>query len=331
MHDFETTIDRIRREQDPSSRGRVEQFIVEVVRSLPNLTTKQAASLSIQLLEALQFADSSGNTSTSSPIMQARGFNALAEMTADLEVRSDAEWHSFGFHPVETAHPLMVAIPQIEIFYLRSDVASEDPEAAVPDFQENQAMWRNRLGTATEEHLIYKEFTGPGDAERAVRMLGNLWKIGVVVTRNTKSKLGFCDVINTPEGGEKPFPLMDEQNCWYHIQISESLGENQVPEIIRCVAEIFTGYHPQFWEADSVPSGKLRIQESEAATYIALSRLGLPDRTGNTAWSNSYISTHPLSPAFRWDVVLEASHQLENLLRGDTVAVTAAPEEKPGE
>lgn len=329
MHDFETTIDRIRREQDPSSRGRVEQFIVEVVRSLPNLTTKQAASLSIQLLEALQFADSSGSTSTSSPIMQSRGFNALAEMTADLEVRSDSEWRSFGFHPVETAHPLMVAIPQIEIFYLRSDVTPEDPAARAPDFRENQAMWRNRLGSATEQNLIYKEFTGPGNAARAVQMLGNLWKIGIVVTRNTKSKLGFCDVVNTPEAGEKPFPLMSERNCWYHIQISEELGENQVAEIIRCVAEIFCGYHPQLWENNPVRSGKLRIQESEAATYIALARLGLPDRTGNTAWSNSYISTHPLSPAFRWDVVLEASHQVENLMRGDSVAVTAVDQSTP--
>ncbi|NMB22705.1 MAG: hypothetical protein GX983_05015 [Corynebacterium sp.] len=330
MHAFETTIDRIRREQDPSSRGRVEQFIVEVVRSLPNLTTKQAASLSIQLLEALQFADSSGSPSTSSPVMQAQDFNALAEMATDLEVRSDSEWRSFGFHPSESAHPLMVAIPQIEIFYLRSDVASEDPEATAPDFQENQALWRNRLGSATEDTLIYKEFTGPGNAERAIQMLGNLWKNGIVVTRNTRSKLGFCDVVNTPEAGDKPFPLMDEKTCWYHIQISEELGENQVPEIIRCVAEIFTGYHPQFWAGDPVPSGKLRIQESEAATYIALARLGLPDRTGNTAWSNSYISTHPLSPAFRWDVVLEASHQVENLLRGDTVAVTAFGDESAG-
>lgn len=329
MHDFETTMDRIRRENDPASRGRVEQFIVEVVRSLPNLTTKQAASLSIQLLDALQFADSSGSPSTSSPVIQAHDFSALAEMTADLEVRSDSEWSSFGFHPVETAHPLMVAIPEMEIFYLRSDVASDDPTAATPDFQENQALWRNRLGSSTEKNLIYKEFTGPGNAERAVQMLGNLWKIGVVVTRNTKSKLGFCDVVTTPNGGDEPFPLMSEHNCWYHIQISESLGENQVPEIIRCVAEIFCGYHPQVWDADPVASGKLRIQESEAATYIALARLGLPDRTGNTAWSNSYISTHPLSPAFRWDVVLEASHQVENLLRGDTVAVTAVDQSSP--
>lgn len=329
MKDFETTIDRIRREQDPASRGRIEQFIVEIVRSLPNLTTKQAASLSIQLLEALQFADSSGSPSTSSPVTQAGDFNTLAEMATDLEVRSDSEWSSFGFHPTDTAHPLMVAIPQIEIFYLRSDVATENPEITAPDFQENQELWRNRLGSATEENLIYQEFTGPGNAERAVQMLGNLWKNGIVVTRNTKSKLGFCDVVTTPEAGEKPFPLMSEDNCWYHIQISESLGENQVPEIIRCVAEVFCGYHPQVWDSDPVPSGKLRIQESEAATYIALARLGLPERTGNTAWSNSYISSHPLSPAFRWDIVLEASHQVENLLRGDTVAVTAVDQSNP--
>ncbi len=336
MHDFETTIDRIRKENDPAVRGRVEQFIVEIVRNLPNLTTKQAASLSIQLLEALQFADSTGGASTNSPVIQTRGFEALASLVSTLEVRSDAEWRSFGFHPTESAHPLLVAIPHIEIFYRRTDVTASDEtgetegsKVTVPDFHENQTMWRQRLGSATEPNLIYKEFSGPGNAARAVEMLGNLWKIGAVVTRNTESQLGLCASTHMPAHGETPFPLMSEQNCWYHIQVSESLGENQVPEIVRCLAEIFCGYLPQAWEIHPVAAGKLRIQESEAAAYIALARLGLPERTGNTTWTNSYISAHPLSPAFRWDVVFEASHQIENLLRGDTLPVTADSQPKP--
>lgn len=60
MNDFETTIDRISKEQDPAARSRVEQFIVETVRALPNLTTKQGASLAIQLLDAVQLADAAG-------------------------------------------------------------------------------------------------------------------------------------------------------------------------------------------------------------------------------------------------------------------------------
>lgn len=326
MNDFETTIDRITKEQDPAIRGRVQQFIVETVRALPNLTTKQGASLAIQLLETLRFADSAGasrGSSTSAYGAQLPSFDALSTLIADLDVRSDAEWRSFGFQPTEEAHPLLIAIPEIEIFYRHTDVAPTSSESAAPSFHENQAMWRRRIGSVTEPNLIYKEFTGPGRAQRAVEMLGNLWKIGAVVTRDTQSRLGMCTQVYTPVKGEKPIPLMSEKDCWYHIQVSEGIGENQVPEIVRCVAEIFCGYVAQVWTNDPIPAGKLRIQESEAAAYIALARLDLPARTGNTTWSSSYLSAQPLSPAFRWDVVLEASHQIENLLRGDTAPVTA--------
>lgn len=326
MNDFETTIDRISKEQDPEYRSRVEQFIVETVRALPNLTTKQGASLAIQLLDAVQLADTPGSkgvASTSTPRALPASFDALTSLITQLDVRSDAEWRSFGFQPVEAAHPLLIAIPEIEIFYQHTDVEPASDDAIAPDFQENQALWRKRMGSVTEPNLIYKEFSGPGKAQRAVEMLGNLWKIGIVVTRNTESRLGLSRVEYTPTPGEVPVPLLSEKNCWYSIRVSETLGENQVPEIVRCVAEIFCGYLPQMWLNQPIPAGKLRIQESEAAAYIALARLDLSPRTGNTTWTNSYISSRPLSPAFRWDVVLEASHQLENLLRGDTGPVTA--------
>lgn len=334
MNDFETTIDRISKEQDPTSRSRVEQFIVETVRALPNLTTKQGASLAIQLLDALQLADTSGSASgaasgskgvasTSNPCSLPDTFDALTSLIAQLDVRSDSEWRSFGFQPTETAHPLLIAIPEIEIFFQHTDVEASSDGAVAPDFQENQAIWRRRLGSVTEPNLIYKEFSGPGKAQRAVEMLGNLWKIGIVVSRNTESRLGLTRVEYTPTPSEVPVPMMSEKNCWYSIRVSETLGENQLPEIVRCVAEIFCGYLPQMWLKTPIKAGKLRIQESEAAAYIALARLDLSPRTGNTTWTNSYISPRPLSPAFRWDVVLEASHQLENLLRGDTGPVTA--------
>ena len=326
MNDFETTIDRISKEQDPAARSRVEQFIVETVRALPNLTTKQGASLAIQLLDAVQLADTAGTkggASTSNASSLPDTFDALTTLIDKLDVRSDSEWRSFGFQPSETAHPLMIAIPEIEIFYQHTDVEPGSDDAVAPDFQENQDMWRKRLGSVTEPNLIYKEFSGPGKAKRAVEMLGNLWKIGVVVNRNTESRLGLTRVEYTPTPGEVPVPMMSEKNCWYSIRVSETIGENQVPEIVRCLGEIFCGYLPQMWLKEPVKAGKLRIQESEAAAYIAMARLDLSPRTGNTTWTNSYISTRPLSPAFRWDVVLEASHQLENLLRGDTGPVTA--------
>ncbi|OKX80389.1 hypothetical protein [Corynebacterium glutamicum] len=326
MNDFETTIDRISKEQDPAARSRVEQFIVETVRALPNLTTKQGASLAIQLLDAVQLADAAGTkggASTSNASLLPDTFDALTSLIGKLDVRSDSEWRSFGFQPSETAHPLMIAIPELEIFYQHTDVEPGSDDAVAPDFQENQDMWRRRLGSVTEPNLIYKEFSGPGKAQRAVEMLGNLWKIGVVVNRNTESRLGLTRVEYTPTPGEVPVPMMSEKNCWYSIRVSETIGENQVPEIVRCLGEIFCGYLPQMWLKEPVKAGKLRIQESEAAAYIAMARLDLSPRTGNTTWTNSYISTRPLSPAFRWDVVLEASHQLENLLRGDTGPVTA--------
>lgn len=326
MNDFDTTIDRISKERDPIARGRVEQFIVETVRALPNLTTKQGASLAIQLLNAVQLADAPGSKTGSSASGQGElpaTFDELLSLVDSLDVRSDSEWRSFGFKPAETAQPLLIAIPEIEIFYQHTDVEPAAEDAAAPDFHENQEMWRQRLGSVTEPNLIYKEFSGPGQAQRAVEMLGNLWKIGVVVSRDTESRLGLCRVEYTPAAGEIPVPMMTEKNCWYSVRVSETLGENQIPEIVRCVAEIFCGYLPQLWTHQQIPAGKLRIQESEAAAYIALARLDLAARTGNTTWTNSYISTRPLSPAFRWDVVLEASHQLENLLRGDTRPVTA--------
>ncbi|ALC06498.1 hypothetical protein CDES_10615 [Corynebacterium deserti GIMN1.010] len=328
MNDFDTTIDRITKEHDPTSRGRVEQFIVEIVRALPNLTTKQSASLAIQLLDALHMANKTEASKSMArnpraPLDLPATFDGLTELISGLDVRSDSEWHSFGFKPREDAHPLLIAIPEIEIFYQHTDVEPTSDNAVAPNFWENQTMWRRRLGSVTEPNLIYKEFSGPGKAQRAVEMLGNLWKIGVVATKDTESRLGLTSLVYKPVAGEVPVPLMTEQNCWYHIRVSETLGENQVPEIVRCLAEVFCGYIPQVWLKEQIPAGKLRIQESEAAAYIALARLDLSPRTGNTTWTNSYMSTRPLSPAFRWDVVLEASHQVENLLRGDTGPVTA--------
>lgn len=318
MNDFDTTIDRIRQEKDPAVRSGVEQFIVETVRTLSNLTTKQAASLSIQLLATHQFAGSA----PTDPELKTLSFEALSALVADVDVRSDSEWRSFGFRPTATARPLLIAIPRVELCYRHTDVEPANPEATAPDRRENQELWRQRMGTVTEPNPIYTEFAGEGVPERALTMLGNLWKIGVVVTRDTESRLGVCNLVATPVQGETPFPLMSEHDCWYHIQVSPGLGGNQIPEITRCLAEIFCGYLPQLWAATQVPAGKLRIQESEAAAYIALERLGLPARKGNTTWTNSYISHHPLSPAFRWDIVLEASHQIENLLRGDTRPVS---------
>lgn len=325
MNDFDTTIERIRREKDPATRSRVEQFIVETVRTLPDLTTKQAASLSIQLLEAHQFAESTGSGAAvpaTAPELKTLGFEALTALVTELDVRSDSEWRSFGFRPTAAARPLLVAIPHAELFYRHTDVEAATPEAVAPDVRENRELWRQRTGTVTGPNPIYSEFTGAGVSERALMMLGNLWKIGTVVTRDTESRLGVCNLVAAPIPGEVPVPLMSERDCWYHIQVSPGLGENQIPEIVRCLGEIFCGYLPQIWARNPVPAGKLRIQESEAAAYIALERLGLPSRKGSTTWTNSYISTHPLSPAFRWDVVLEASHEIENLLRGDTRPVS---------
>lgn len=328
---FNSVQARIQEEPDPARRARTGQFIMEVIRHLPQLTVSQAASTALQIIDTVE-------------LHRHEDFGAVTQLVQNLQLRPAMEWHAFGYEakseavdivldvPVE--NPGALPVPQNhEVYYLtehttRANRRTDKPNPPIhlPSYRDTASAWRKRLGYATEPNLSYMEF-GAGRPIRRIEMLGNLWKIGAVATweRDWQDASSWCYVEHQPVSGDHPFPMMSELDCWYRLRIHHEVSRDGFAEIARCLGEIFTGYVPQLWQgAADVKAGELLGPESEAAEYIALERLWVPMRGRRTAWYHEYTAGKPMPEEFRWDAVIAAAEQIEDLLRGDTTPVVAA-------
>lgn len=328
---FNSIQERIAEEPDPVRRSRTGQFIVEVIRHMPQLTLSQAASTALQVIETVD-------------LHRYEDFGSLTQMVQQLQVRPEVEWQAFGYEAKPGAVPIVLDTPQenpgtapvppqTEIHYLSTHTTranripdQPNPPIHLPSYRDAATAWRKRLGYATEPNLSYLEF-GAGRPVRRIEMLGNLWKIGAVATweREWQDASSWCYIEHQPTTGDQPFPMMSELDCWYRLRIHHSIGRDGFAEIARCLGEIFTGYVNQVWEgASEVKAGRQCGPESEAAGYIALERLWVPMRSRRTSWYRDYAKGEVMPAEFRWDAVIAAAEQIEDLLRGDTKPVVAA-------
>lgn len=310
---------------DLKQRARTEQFTVELVRAMPHLTVSQAVSAAMQLSESME-------------LPRFEDFGSLVTLVNGLQLRPAFEWELFGYEPVDDALPIRLEVPhepgrnqriRFEDHYLSIHTRRvHHPGTHLCDYRDAVGGWRKRLGYVTEPSLAYAEFTSAAADRkmpmRRVEMLGNLWKIGAVATWETdwEGETSWCYVDRRPGPGESPDPMLNEANAWYRLRIHPDVGRDVIVEITRCLAEIHLGYVEKFWGPAAV-GGSQRGPESEAAAYIALERLWIPQRSRRTDWYHRYVAGEPMPGDFRWDEVFRAAEAIEDLLRGDTTPVTA--------
>lgn len=315
-----------------------QQFTVEFVRALPQFSIPQAVSAAIQLADSLELS-------------RFEDFGALVGMVNGLQLRPADEWEAFGYEPTEQAVPVRLEVPhesaapvpggkqrpdrgrdgriRFADHYLSAHTRrAHQSSVHLSSYRDAVGGWRKRLGYVTEPSLAYAEFTSAAADRkmpmRRVEMLGNLWKIGAVATWETdwEGETSWCYVDQRPVPGESPDPMINESDAWYRLRIHPDVGRDVIVEIARCLAEIHLGYVEKLWGAP-VEGGSQRGPESEAAAYIALERLWIPQRSRRTDWYHRYVAREPMAAEFRWSEVFRAAEAVEDLLRGDTAPVTA--------
>lgn len=309
---------------DLKLRARSDQFTVELVRAMPNLTIPQAASAALQLAEGVDLS-------------RHESFASILRMVSGLQLRPESEWVAFGYAATADAIPIRLEQPRESD---RTRISFEDHYLSIHTERPHKSQvhlsfhndtvngWRRRLGYATEPSLSYAQFAEEEDVRhvpmRRVEMLGNLWKIGAVVTweHEWEGQTSWGYVDNHPSPGEQPSPMLNEWDAWYRIRLHPEVGRDFIAEIARNIAEIYLGYIDKVWGSE-IEAGQLRGPESEAAAYIALERLWIPQRARRTHWFRQYIAGEPMPEGFRWESVLRAAAEVEDLLRGDTLPVTA--------
>lgn len=304
---------------------RTQQFTAEFVRATPQLPVAQAVSAALQLADSLD-------------LPRYEDFGALVGLANSLQLRPAFEWELFGYEPIDGAVPVRLEVPhepgrdqriRFEDHYLSIHMRRVHPPGVhLFDYRDTVGGWRKRLGYTTRPSLDYTEFAEAAANRplpmRRVEMLGNLWKIGAVATWETEreGQTSWSHVGRHPLPGESPHPQMTEHDAWYSIRIHPDIGRDVIVEIARCLAEIYLGYVEKLWEAPEEPGGQCG-PESEAAAYIALERLWIPQRSRRTDWYRRYVAGERMAQEFRWDAVYRAAQQVEDLLRGDTAPVTA--------
>ena len=304
---------------------RTQQFTAELVRATPQLSVAQAVSAALQVADSLD-------------LPRYEDFGALVGLVNSLQLRPAFEWELFGYEPTEKAVPIRLEVPhetgrdpriRFEDHYLSIHTRRVHPPGVhLFDYRDSVAGWRKRLGYVTRPSLDYAEFTEAAANRRVplrrVEMLGNLWKIGAVATweQEREGETSWCHVDQRPLPGESPHPQMTEHDAWYRLRIHPDVGRDVMVEVARCLAEIYLGHVEKLWEEPADADGP-RGPESEAAAYIALERLWVPQRSRRTDWYHRYVAGEPMPAEFRWDAVYRAAQQVEDLLRGDTAPVTA--------
>lgn len=315
--------DMLAAEPDEEKRSRLEQFVFAAVCAWPHHSVLHAAQAAIQLAAPMR-------------IFELQSFAGVKHALTHVDMRSALEWDVLGFHATENALPILLGDPADPLspptlHLLSHDVVPYHPEPSptpIPSRDSQIAQWRRRRGpfhaqpTYVGFHRTFNEDTA--------RMLGNIAQIGALATwENT-----FVDAASWAElrhppviTGDAPPEILTEDNAWYHFRIGKHLGRDAFAEIVLCLGNVFCQHLPQVWQTH-LPTRDLDsttvLIEAEAAGAIAIARLGGPSRRGASFFSDALLNdAHPLPESFRFDIMLHAACQIQDLLGGDTPAVTS--------
>ncbi|QGU08003.1 hypothetical protein COCCU_10420 [Corynebacterium occultum] len=320
---------RLDAEEDPQRRKRLEQFIIEVVRSLPLFPVEQAVEIALQTDQSLD-------------IYSSANLQEVTQKAERMTIRPAGEWKLLGYTPQSGARPIHLEIPRegpvpgpakTEAHYLFQDMHLE-PSAAVLMGRNEQAnallsathTWVRRLQKDFATEQVYRHLD-----ENLVwhcrAKLGNLWKVGAVAAWS--DQLGSASSrqrVNPSAVGRMPMsPQLNRHDAWYTFDINSSLGPDDIfAEICLCLASVLMGYSPQVWRNPYITPlrGPLRLLECEAASYLACGRLGAPHRKASTEFSRLHTDPVLELPAeLDWGRVLRTAAEIEDLLRGDTTPV----------
>ena len=311
--------DMLAAEPDAEKRSRLEQFVFAAVCAWPHSSVLHAAQAAIQLATPMR-------------IFELQSFAGVKHALTHVDMRSALEWDVLGFHTADNALPILLgdahdpfAPPTLHL--LSHDVVPHQP-GPIPSWDSQIAQWRRRRGpfhaqpTYVGFHRTFNEDTA--------RMLGNIAQIGALATwENTLVDAASWAELRHPPviTGDAPPELLTEDNAWYHFRIGKHLGRDAFAEIVLCLGNVFCQHLPQVWQTH-LPARDLDsttvLMEAEAAGAIAIARLGGPSRRGASFFGDALLDdAHPLPESFRFDIVLHAACQIQDLLGGDTPAVTS--------
>ncbi|MGC2865661.1 hypothetical protein ACMG4H_12495 [Corynebacterium glutamicum] len=311
--------DMLAAEPDTEKRSRLEQFVFAAVCAWPHYSVLHATQAAIQLAAPMR-------------IFELQSFAGVKHALTHVDMRSALEWDVLGFHAAENALPILLsdandpfAPPTLHL--LSHDVVPYQP-GPIPSRDSQIAQWRRRRGpfhaqpTYVGFHRTFNEDTA--------RMLGNIAQIGALATwENTLVDAASWAELRHPPviTGDAPPEILTEDNAWYHFRIGKHLGRDAFAEIVLCLGNVFCQHLPQVWQTH-LPARDLDsttvLMEAEAAGAIAIARLGGPSRRGTSFFGDALLDdAHPLPESFRFDIVLHAACQIQDLLGGDTPAVTS--------
>lgn len=310
-------------EPDVEKRSRLEQFVFAAACAWPHYSVFHAAQAAIQLAAPMR-------------IYELQNFAGVKHALTHIDLRSALEWDVLRFHATENALPILLSDPADPLspptLHLLSHDAvpyhSEPSPAPIPSRDSQIAQWRRRRGpfyaqpTYVGFHRTFSEDTA--------RMLGNIAQIGALATweKTLVDAASWAELRHPPViTGDAPPEFLTEDNAWYHFRIGKHLGRDAFAEIVLCLGNVFCHHLPQVWQTH-VPARELDsttvLMEAEAAGAIAIARLGGPSRRGASFFGDALLDdSHALPEAFRFDVVLHAACQIQDLLSGDTPAVTS--------
>lgn len=310
-------------EPDVEKRSRLEQFVFATACAWPHYSVFHAAQAAIQLAAPMR-------------IYELQSFAGVKHALTHIDLRSALEWDVLGFHATENALPILLSDPADPLspptlHLLNHDVVpyhSEPSPTPIPSRDSQIAQWRRRRGpfhaqpTYVGFHRTFNEDTA--------RILGNIAQIGALATweKTLVDAASWAELRHPPViTGDAPPEFLTEDNAWYHFRIGKHLGRDAFAEIVLCLGNVFCQHLPQVWQTH-VPARELDsttvLMEAEAAGAIAIARLGGPSRRGASFFGDALLDdSHALPEAFRFDVVLHAACQIQDLLSGDTPAVTS--------
>ncbi|QDQ19754.1 hypothetical protein [Corynebacterium glutamicum] len=306
-------------EPDTEKRSRLEQFVFAAVCAWPHYSVLHAAQAAIQLAAPMR-------------IFELQSFAGVKHALTHVDMRSALEWDVLGFHAAENTLPILLsdandpfAPPTLHL--LSHDVVPYQP-GPIPSRDSQIAQWRRRRGPFHAQPTyvgFHRTFN-----EDSARMLGNIAQIGALATwENTLVDAASWAELRHPPviTGDAPPEILTEDNAWYHFRIGKHLGRDAFAEIVLCLGNVFCQHLPQVWQTH-LPARDLDsttvLMEAEAAGAIAIARQGGPSRRGASFFGDALLDdAHPLPESFRFDIVLHAACQIQDLLGGDTPAVTS--------
>lgn len=311
--------DMLAAEPDTEKRSRLEQFVFAAVCAWPHYSVLHVAQAAIQLAAPMR-------------IFELQSFAGVKHALTHVDMRSALEWDVLGFHAAENTLPILLsdandpfAPPTLHL--LSHDVVPYQP-GPIPSRDSQIAQWRRRRGPFHAQPTyvgFHRTFN-----EDSARMLGNIAQIGALATwENTLVDAASWAELRHPPviTGDAPPEILTEDNAWYHFRIGKHLGRDAFAEIVLCLGNVFCQHLPQVWQTH-LPARDLDsttvLMEAEAAGAIAIARLGGPSRRGASFFGDALLDdAHPLPESFRFDIVLHAACQIQDLLGGDTPAVTS--------